>query len=127
MATKTSQTKQFFEELAQREHEPLLARAKGTVRFDIRRDDGTEHYFLAIDKGRVDVSHRNLKADSVIRADGHLFDGMTAGKANVMAAVLRGAVTVEGDLGLAVQVERLFPGPPGSRDPRASAGYARRT
>jgi putative sterol carrier protein len=37
---------------------------------------------------------------------------MVEGKVNAMAAVLRGEVSLEGDLGLVISFQRLFPGPP---------------
>ena len=45
---------------------------------------------------------------------------------NAMAALLRGAMGVEGDVELLVLFQRLFPGPPRSRSRRHTAGYARR-
>jgi putative sterol carrier protein len=48
----------------------------------------------------------------VIKADSDVFDGIAAGRVNAMVAHLRGLVTVEGDAGLALALERLLPGPP---------------
>ena len=50
-------------------------------------------------------------ADCVLRADRKLFARMASGKVNAMAAVLRGAVTIEGDPRLLVLFQRLLPGP----------------
>jgi hypothetical protein len=73
-----------------------------------------ERWYLAIDKGELSVSHRNARADAVLRADKALFELILTGKTNAMAAILRGALLLEGDFRLAVRVERLFPGPPSS-------------
>jgi putative sterol carrier protein len=97
----TDATTEFFEQLEERGHEPVLEKSTGTVRFDIK--DG---------KGDVTVSRRNAAADCVVRADKALFDDMTTGRANPMAALLRGAVSAEGDVGLMASFQRLFPGPP---------------
>jgi hypothetical protein len=43
-----------------------------------------------------------------------------------MAALLRGAMAVEGDVELLVLFQRLFPAPPSSRERRHTADYARR-
>jgi hypothetical protein len=43
---------------------------------------------------------------------------MVIGKANAMAATLRGVIVPEGDLGLVISFQRLFPGPPASRKRR---------
>ncbi len=122
----TDATTAFFDGLRQRGHEPMLEKVKATMRFDLARDDGTDRWFVAIDKGDIAVSRRNARADCVIRADRALFDGIASGEVNAMAAMLRGAIGVDGEPGLVVLFQRLFPGPAGSRDPRAAAGYARR-
>jgi putative sterol carrier protein len=98
----------FFEDLASRGHEPLLANAKGTVRVELTDGTRTERWLVSIDKGDVAVSHRNLRGDCTIRAPKDLFDGFARGEVNAMAAVIRGAVAVEGDWELLGQFQRLF-------------------
>ena len=71
-----------------------------------------ERWLITIDKGDVAVSHKNAKADCVVRADRALFDGIASGEANAMAAFLRGAVEIDGDRGLLLAFQRAFPGPP---------------
>jgi putative sterol carrier protein len=68
-------------------------------------------WLITITKGDVALSHRNAKADCVVRADRALFDGIANGEANAMAAFLRGAIDVEGDRGLLLAFQRVFPGP----------------
>jgi putative sterol carrier protein len=46
-----------------------------------------------------------------MRADRKLFGRMASGKVNAFAAVLRGAITIEGDPRLLVLFQRLLPGP----------------
>jgi putative sterol carrier protein len=109
----TDATTEFFQELAARGHEPALAKVTGTLRFDLR--DGGERpvrWLITIRKGDVALSHRNAKADCVARLDRSLFDGIARGEANAMAAVLRGAIDVEGDRALLLAFQGLFPGPP---------------
>ena len=108
-------TSEFFDALAKRGHEPLLKSATGTLRFDLRNGRRVEHWYVTVSKGDVAVSRKNAEADAVVRTDKALFDGMATGKVNTMAAVLRGVLGVEGDLGLIISFQRLFPGPPGSR------------
>ena len=71
---------------------------------------------MAVDKGHIAVSRRNARADCVVRAGKDLFDEMADGRANAVVALLRGRMGVEGDLELLVRFQRLFPGPPASRD-----------
>jgi putative sterol carrier protein len=109
----TDATTEFFQGLATRGHEPVLAKATGTLRFDLR-DGGAraERWLITIDKGDVAVSHKNAKADCVVRADRALFEGIASGESNAMAAFLRGAVEIDGDRGLLLAFQRAFPGPP---------------
>jgi ubiquinone biosynthesis protein UbiJ len=106
-------TTDFFQALGARGHEPALENVTGTIRFDVR--DGGKvigRWTISIRKGDVDVSRRNAKADCVVRLDQTLLDGIASGATNGMAALVRGAVDVEGDAGLLLAFQRLFPGPP---------------
>ena len=90
----TDATAEFFDELAKRGHEPLLAKATGTVRFD-RQHAGKEieRWLVTLDEGRhLGLAQERGAADS--RRPGgpaRLFDGIASGKMNAMAAMLRGA------------------------------------
>ena len=105
-------TTQFFDELAARGHEAALERISGTLRFDLAEKGRTSRWLVAIEKGDIAVSHRNLKADCVVRAPSALFDEIAGGTENAFAAFLRGALTIEGDQSLMVPFQRLFPAPP---------------
>jgi putative sterol carrier protein len=122
----TDPTAAFFEELGRRGHEPLLEKATGTVRVDLADGKRTDRWLVSIRKGDVAVSHRNAGADCILRADRKLFDSMVSGDVNAIAAMLRGALSLEGDVALLVQFQRLFPGPPEGRRKGRVAGFARR-
>lgn len=119
-------TAAFFGELGGRGHEPLLNRASGTLRFDLRDGKRVDRWLVAVKKGDVTVSRRNVGADCVVSADRAFFDGVASGKTNAMVALLRGAMGVEGDVQLLVLFQRLFPAPPRARRRRSTAP-ARRT
>jgi len=121
----TDATAEFFEALAERGHSPLLERAKGTVRIELADGKHRERWLLAVDDGDLAVSRRNVACDCTLRADKALFDRIVDGKANATAAVLRGAVTIDGDMEMVVQLQKLFPGPPPKRR-RQSNGSKRR-
>jgi len=106
-----SPTDAFFADLAGRRHEHLLKRASGTVRFDLVDGERLEHWCVVMNSGDVTVSRKNAKADSVVRLDKATFDGMASGKVNAMAATMRGDLVPEGDLGLILLLQRLFPAP----------------
>jgi hypothetical protein len=105
-------TNEFFEGLEARGHEPLLENASGSLRFDTTDNGRRSRWFVEVAKGDLKVSHRNAKADCVVRGDKALFDAIVVGKENAVAAFLRGAITVDGSRQLLVQFQRLFPGPP---------------
>ena len=108
-------TAEFFEALGRRRHEPLLEKTSGTVRVDLRDGKKTERWLVAISKGDLAVSRQSAAADCVISADRALFDKIASGRTNAVAAMLRGAITVEGDAPLLVSFQRLLPGPPRAR------------
>jgi hypothetical protein len=110
----------FFEDL--RGHHPLLRRAKGSLRVDKVDGTGSERWLVTMDEGEVSVSHRNAKADCVIRTSRDVFEGMVAGRVNAMAATLRGVLSVEGDPKILVLFQRALPGP---SKPRRSAPAGR--
>jgi len=123
----TDATTEFFDEVSERGHEPLLEKVTGTLRFDLRNGRKAQHWFVSIEKGDVAISRENAPADCAVQMDGALFDGVASGRENAMAALLRGAVGIEGDVELLMLFERLFPGPPGARGPLYTAGSGRRS
>ena len=119
-------TERFFEELAQRGHEPLLRKARGTIKFEIVDGKRVDRRVVAVDRGDIKVSRRNLACDGVIRVDKTVFERIASGRSNPIAAVLRNELAAHGDWRLLVLLQRLFPGPPKTRPSRRSAGYAKR-
>jgi hypothetical protein len=110
---------EFFAELGRRGHEPLLEKTRGSARFDVADGRRTERWLVTIDKGDLRVSRRNAAADCILRVDRSRFELAVAGKLNLMAAVLRGEVTVGGDPRLLVLLRRLFPQPSRRRRSRS--------
>jgi putative sterol carrier protein len=117
----TSPSATFFEDLARSGRVPLLQRVKGTMRFDLDDDGSTEHWYVSIEKGDVKVSRKKTAADAVVNTDRSLLDDMVQGRVNAMAAMLRGLISVEGNLGLLMVFQRLFPGPPKAKAAKAAA------
>ena len=118
-------TTEFFDELAGRGHEPLLEHVTGTLRFDLGSGRKTDHWLVSIAKGDVEVSRESAPVDCAVRMDATLFDGLASGRENAVAALLRGAIGVEGDIELLMLFDRVFPGPPGAHGPMYAAGAAR--
>src|SRR4051794_21312500 len=108
-----SPTDAFFRDLESRGREPLLKNASGTLRFDVLTGEQVERWYLTVADGEVTVDHRDADADAVLRLERSTFEGMVAGRVNAMAAVLRGDLVPDGDLGLLLLFQRVFPAPPG--------------
>ena len=111
---------EFFEELGRREHEPLLTKVSGRVRFDLVDAGRPDRWLVAVDKGDTTVLHKGGPADCTVRADRALFERLCRGEENAMAAVLRGALVCSGDVELLFAIQRIFPGPPRGRQPQSS-------
>jgi putative sterol carrier protein len=105
-------TAEFFDGLGALGQVPALKNASGTLRFDVIEGKRTTRWLVTVKKGDVTVSRRNAKADCVVRGDRSVFEAIASGRQNAMAAVLRGAVDIEGDSALLVPFQRLFPGGP---------------
>ncbi|GAA1148734.1 SCP2 sterol-binding domain-containing protein [Nocardioides aquiterrae] len=105
----TDATAEFFDGLSRRGHEPMLIRLRATLRWDILHSDRTEHRLVRIDHGDIRVSLSDEPADCVITAAHAVCDDVVRGRTSALAALLRGAATVEGDPELMVLAQRLFP------------------
>ena len=119
-------TAAFFGELAERGHEPLLEHTKGTLKVELADGKRVDRWLVEVDNGDVAVSRKNVRADCTLRANKELFDGIAVGKVNATAAVLRGALTFDGDIELLVRLQRLFPAPPVRRTRRSRSAGGRR-
>jgi putative sterol carrier protein len=105
-------TTTFFQELGSRGHDPRLSNARGTLRFDVTNGSRVARWLVEIDQGDITVSRRNAKADCVVRAGKDVFDGIAKGEVNAFTAVLRGAMSIDGERELLVFFQRLLPPPP---------------
>jgi putative sterol carrier protein len=121
----TEPTRAFFKRLAE-QHQPLLENLTGVMRFDLVDGERTEHWYLDIRKGDVTVAHAGPEPDCTVSSDLATFEAIVGGKMNAMAAVLRGAVQIEGRFALLTAVQRLFAVPTAAAPDRPAAGYARR-
>lgn len=98
---------EFFQTLAVRGHQPILHLVSGTFRFDI----GPRRWLVRVHKGDVTVSRDEGAADCVVACDEPLFAAFIAGMENAFTAAMRGDLRLEGDIGLGMLFQRIFPGP----------------
>jgi hypothetical protein len=110
-----SATSDFFERLAIACRDPRFSKVSGSVRFDIRDGGHLEQWLLDIDHGQMRVTRSGGPATTVIRVSAPVAEAMARGEVNGLAAITRGEILVDGDLGLALRIGRLFP-----RTPEAS-------
>jgi putative sterol carrier protein len=107
----TDVVEEFLIALADRGYEPLLAKTSGALAIHLVGGPHPDRWVMAVDKGNVTVAREGLAADATITLDRSLFERMVQGRANAMAAVLRGAAKIDGDLDLLLAIQRVFPGP----------------
>lgn len=109
---------EFFQELGGRHREPLLAKVRGWVRFELVEPDRVDRWLIAVDRGAIAVSHSDGPAECTARLDRALFGPLYRGEVNMIAAVMRGAVVSIGDVELLFAIARLFPALPRERQPQ---------
>ena len=107
----TDAASELFERLGAVGELPVLKRARGVLLFELTVGKRAERWRVSVDRGKVGLLRGNGPADCVLRADRKLFNRIASGDVNAFAAVLRGAVTIEGDPRLLVLFQRLLPGP----------------
>ncbi|MFC6022927.1 glycogen debranching N-terminal domain-containing protein [Plantactinospora solaniradicis] len=114
----TDTTADFFNQFARRKFEPRLENVSGTIRFDLERGHRLDHWFCEIDDGYMTVSGEVREADCVVQVDKAVFDRLVTGETSPLAAWLRNQIKIHGLAWILRSFERLYPGPPGARDPR---------
>ncbi|KAB1911495.1 SCP2 sterol-binding domain-containing protein [Micromonospora sp. AMSO31t] len=114
-------TEQFFASLPARAPAVLRGPTRGRLQLDLTTGNRTEHWFLEIAPGSVQVTREQLPADAVFTVSADLFEELVTGQEAGMAAVLRNEATFSGNVVLFLVFRRFFPGPPGVRDPRETA------
>jgi SCP-2 sterol transfer family len=122
----TDATRDFFRQLEEHGPHPALQRTSGTIGIDLDRDGRTDHWRLDVRRGAVALSRGSAPADCVIKGSGQVFDEVVSGRANALASMLRGELAYEGDPGLLVRFQRLFPSPTGRHIAKSSRTVGRR-
>jgi SCP-2 sterol transfer family len=80
-------TAEFFDALVERGHEPLLEKATGTVRFDLKDGKKTDRWLVTVSRGTSRSRARICGQTASFTADKSLFDGITSGKTNAMRPI----------------------------------------
>lgn len=117
-------TAAFLDDMRRRGYDARLRKLTGTAELEVVDADGVERWLLRFEQGRLSVSpaEPGADADAVLRVERAPLERIVAGRMNLMAAVLRGAVQIEGDVRLLVLLQRLFPRPSPRSPGRAGSG-----
>jgi putative sterol carrier protein len=97
--------REFFETLESR-IDP--SRAKGmtaSYKFNI---DGAGSWNVDVDDGKVTVTENGGEADTTISASAETFTKIASGEQNPTAAYMSGKLKVNGDMGQAMKLQKLF-------------------
>ena len=124
----TKELEEFTTQLGYRGHVSLLERTSGTVLVELNDDGRTERWYVNVQRGDVSLSRSLPKGasapDCVLRTKASTFKAIRTGQLNLLAAILRGLLTIEGKVALAVALQGLFDPSVGAAG-EAVAGYAR--
>ncbi|MEU1886885.1 glycogen debranching N-terminal domain-containing protein [Micromonospora sp. WMMD987] len=90
----------------------LPAAPAGLLRFDLTAEDGeTATWFVRLAAGQPQVTRTGDRPDCTVEVRPEAFARLLAGRDNLVAMLLRGSVSVAGDLALLFTFRRLLPVP----------------
>ena len=107
-------------------HPVIPKTISGTLRVDIEGGKRLEQWLVTFNEGVVSAIESDEPADCIMRADKATFAAIVEGRMNVMAALLRGVIVVEGRTLLMAVFRRLLVAQVSTPDDVETAGYARR-
>src|SRR5690349_20493243 len=100
----------YFEELARRGYEPRLRKAVGTWEVEI---EGAEKWFVVIDHGTLSVMEGRCDSEPVVTfrcTEPHFLRNVRGDDhENLITAVMRGLVEIEGDQPFCKKLQALIP------------------
>src|SRR5215469_6463654 len=86
----------FFESIPG-PHPEVPKPISGSLRFDLEDGKRSESWRVTLARGEVSSARSNASADCVVHTDKETLGAIIQGRANAMAAVLRGALRAEGE------------------------------
>jgi putative sterol carrier protein len=87
----------FFDSIAG-PHPAVPRTISGSLRFDLENGNRIEHWLVTFNKGAVSAARSNAAADCVAHTDKATMEAIIQGRVNAMAALLRGAMKIEGQV-----------------------------
>lgn len=97
--------KEFFETLETRVDPANAAGLNASYRFEI---EGAGTWHVEVDDGKVSVSENDGEADTIISTSAETFMKIANGEQNPTSAYMSGKLKVNGDMGQAMKLQKLF-------------------
>jgi len=97
--------KEFFNGLEARVDETKTAGMTNSYLFDIE-DAGT--WSVVVQDGKVTVAEGGESADCTIKTSTETFEKIISGEQNPTSAYMTGKLKVQGDIGAAMKLQKLF-------------------
>jgi putative sterol carrier protein len=97
--------REFFETLETRIDPARAAGLNASYLFEI---DGAGTWLVEVDDGKVSVSENGGEADTTISTSADTFMRIANGDQNPTSAYMSGKLKVNGDLGQAMKLQKLF-------------------
>jgi putative sterol carrier protein len=99
------ETREFFETLASRIDATKTAGMNTSYLFEI---EGAGTWKVDVADGTVTVTEGGSEADVTIRTSPETFSALASGEQNPTTAYMTGKLKVEGDMGAALKLQKLF-------------------
>ena len=97
--------REFFEGLEARVDPTKTAGMTNSYVFDI---DGAGTWKVDVDDGNVSVAEGGGDADATISASEETFEQIASGDLNATTAYMTGKLKIQGDMGAAMKLQKLF-------------------
>ena len=96
---------EFFAQLPEKADPEKIAGMSNTYVFDV---EGVGEWTVAVDGGTVNVTDGASEADCTISASEETLLKIANGEANPTTAYMSGKLKIQGDMGVALKLQKLF-------------------
>lgn len=96
---------EFFAQLPEKADPEKIAGMSNTYVFDV---EGVGEWTVAVDDGSVNVTEGASEADCTISASEETLVKIANGEANPTTAYMTGKLKIQGDMGAALKLQKLF-------------------
>ncbi|TMK76778.1 MAG: SCP2 sterol-binding domain-containing protein [Actinobacteria bacterium] len=99
------EVREFFETLESRVDASKTAGMNNSYLFDI---EGAGSWKVEVADGKVSVTEGGGDADATIHASEETFNAIASGEQNATTAYMSGKLKIDGDMGAALKLQKLF-------------------